>query len=131
MRRRGSGGGGELAALAEHRLDSGAGDRPREDIALDLVAAKGADELKLLVGRDALRDRLHAQAAGERDDGPDDGGAFGIRSGDRLDEASIDLERIEIGAPQIAERGIAGAEIVHRQLDAEALDLVQDLLGGV
>ena len=31
---------------------------------------------------------------------------------------------------QIAERGIAGAEIVHGELHAEALDLLEHLLGG-
>ena len=49
---------------------------------------------------------------------------------DRLDEAAVDLQRVEIGAAQIAERGIAGAEIVHGELHAEALDLLEHLLGG-
>lgn len=42
-------------------------------------------------------------------------------------EAAVDLDRIEPRSAEIAERGIACAEIVERQLDAQPSQLVQDL----
>src|SRR5205085_10684371 len=101
----------EDAVAAEQFAHSLGGNRAREDIALDLVASERTHDAELLGRGDAGRDGLHAEAAGQGNHGADDGGALRILGGDRLDEALVDLQRIEFGAAQIAERGIAGAEI--------------------
>ena len=43
------------------------------------------------------------------------------------DETAVDLDLVEWKAAQVAQAGIAGAEIVHRQAYAELLELRQDL----
>ena len=42
------------------------------------------------------------------------------------DEGLVDLDLVEGEGPQIAERGVAGAEVVHRDPDAEVAELVED-----
>src|ERR1700716_4625369 len=54
----------------------------------------------------------------------DDGGAIAL-VGNVLDEGAVDLDLVERKAAQIAQRRIAGAEVVHRDLDAESAELVQ------
>ena len=46
-------------------------------------------------------------------------------TGDILDEGAVDLDLVEREALQIAQRGIAGAEIVQRDPDAELAQLMQ------
>ena len=45
------------------------------------------------------------------------------------DEGAVDLELVEMEFAQPAERGLAGAEIVERDADADAAQIVDDLLG--
>ena len=40
-------------------------------------------------------------------------------------EGLVDLDAVEREAPQIAQRGIAGAEIIHGDADAERVQLMQ------
>ena len=47
------------------------------------------------------------------------------------DEALVDLDLVERRLLQIAERAIAGAEIVEREADAERLQLGEGLVGGI
>ncbi len=46
--------------------------RTPEDVALNLADPKFADQLKIVMGFDALGRGIHAQAVGERDDGAND-----------------------------------------------------------
>ena len=78
-------------------------------------------------GLDALRGGRHAQALGKRDDGADDRHAFAHALGRALDEAAVDLDRREAGAAEIAERRIAGAEVVEAEPYAEVQDALQHL----
>ena len=54
----------------------------------------------------------------------DDGGRLVIAV-HRLDEALVDLDLGEREGPQVGERGVAGAEIVHGDTDAQRPDLAQ------
>ena len=58
------------------------------------------------------------------DDGERDGGIVRVADG-VADEFAVDLEFVERESPQISQTGIAGAEVVHRQLHAERFQLVQ------
>ena len=81
------------------------------------------------MGLGALGGRVHAEALGERDDGADDRGVAAARHGGAAHEALVDLDLVERRLLQIAERRIAGAEIVEREADAERLQLGEHVVG--
>src|SRR5262249_40113936 len=83
-------------------------------------------QIALLVDRlDALSRRGHAERAGNADYRLHDDDVL-VAFGEIRNECTIDLDLIEREAAEIAERGIAGAEVVERNADAELLELVQD-----
>src|SRR5690606_5032523 len=51
--------------------------------------------------------------------------------GDVLHEGTVDLQRVEGEAAQVAEAGVARAEIVHGQRDTERLQALQLMAGGL
>src|SRR3546814_18833312 len=67
---------------------------------------------------DLLRHRFHIQGVRQIGDRLGDGSVAGIAL-DPAHEALVDLDRVEGIVAQIAERGIAGAEIVKRQRSEE------------
>src|SRR6185369_2890886 len=92
--------------------------------ALDAMAAEIAQLFDLGYALDALGERRHAQIASQVDNGPHDVQMlFGIRHGH--DEGAVDLEFVDRQADQMAERGIAGTEVVERQLETETAQLEQ------
>src|SRR3546814_14180106 len=68
-----------------------------------------------------------AEAVGERDDGADDRDRFDAALRGADDESPVDLDGRELRFAKIAERGIAGAELIERQADAECDQLVETL----
>src|SRR6202023_3690162 len=65
------------------------------------------------------------ETAAKAGDRPDDRHAIGaLRK--ILHKGAIDLDLVERKASEIAEAGISGAEIVHRNADAEFAQLMQD-----
>ncbi len=66
---------------------------------------------------------------GDVDHGPHDAGRS-AGFGDVGDEAAIDLDLVERETLQIAQRGIAGAEIVQRDTDTDGAKLMQNLQRG-
>ena len=58
------------------------------------------------------------------DDSPNDRRAIGLFA-ELADEALIDLDLVEREAAQVAERRVAGSEIVHRNADAQFLGLTE------
>src|SRR3546814_16531047 len=88
-------------------------------MALEIAAAQGTDRVDLEFGLGALGSRRHAQAVGERDDGADDRDRFGCAFRCPDDEGAVDLDRRALCLPEIAERRIAGAEIVADYPDYE------------
>src|ERR1700743_68023 len=98
--------------------------RAAEQEALYLVAGFVAQELQLGVGLDALGQHRQTEAAAQSEHRADDGGclAVGVYG---LDEGAVDLDLVEREGTQVRQRGITGAEIVHRDADAERLDLAQ------
>ena len=75
---------------------------PREQEALELIAAQVHEYRCLLGSLDAFGDRLEAQVVCQADDGGNDGSvvAFGT---ERADERSIDLDDVDRELPQVGE----------------------------
>ncbi|GCC48752.1 hypothetical protein chiPu_0033275, partial [Chiloscyllium punctatum] len=84
----------------------------------------------LLLGLDTFRGRRHVARGGNVHDGLDDRGRR-AGSGKILDEGAVDLDLVERKALQIAQRRIAGAEIVERDAHAELAQLMQDIECGI
>ena len=105
-------------------LDVGCWLRRAEQIALHLRTTERAQHFALLLGLDAFGRRRHAARGGDIDDRLDDAGRA-LRLADIGDEAAVDLDLVEREALQIAQRGIAGAEIVERNADPDGAQLVQ------
>jgi len=83
-----------------------------------------AEELELLARLDALGDDVELERPGEGDDRLGDRRV--VRGGrDLADEGAVDLERVGGEEPERAERRVAGAEVVDRDADAEALQLAE------
>lgn len=107
--------------------------RLAEIVTLDFVAAMCRQKGGLQRVLDTLGDRGQLEAAGECDDGADDRLVAGVTT-DAGDEGTVDLQRIDGQALQVGERGVARAEIVDGQMDAEAVqvfEVVGALLGVV
>ena len=94
-------------------------ERGRVEEALDETRALGADDIALIERLDAFDGGFHAQRIGKADDRGDDLGAVLIAQCAAVDEAALDLELVERGGAQIAQGGIARAEIIERKADAE------------
>ena len=88
-------------------------------------AAFVGEEALLAFGFHAFGDHRELHAAAEGDDGAGDGGIVGI-VGKAADERLVDLQDVQRQALEVAERGVAGAEVVDRQLYAETLEAVED-----
>ena len=95
--------------------------RRADEVALHLRAAFRAHPIGLLLGLDAFGGRRHAQADAEPGDGAHDGEGVHIGRRQIADEAAIDLDLVEGKLAQIAQRGIAGAEIVQRDAHADVV----------
>ena len=116
------------AGLGQQPVERLAGGRAGEQIALHFLAAGEPQQHALLLGLDALGQQRQVERAAERHDRLHQRLAAGIAA-ERRDEAPVDLELVEIEALQIGQAGIAGAEIVERQPDAERLQRIEPRLG--
>src|SRR2546425_571309 len=114
--------GGASDEKAAHRVD---GARARKQIALVFVAAVPAQELELLRRLDTLGEHPQAQRVPERDDRLRDRRAAAAVG--RLDhERPVDLQGVDRQPREVAEARVAGAEVVHRDLPPELLELPED-----
>ena len=93
-----------------------------------LMASDGAQEFELGFRLDALRDHGHVQDARQRQHRPHDRLRLPIALALGQEE-TVQLDLVEVEFPEHSERGKARAEIVERDADAEALELLQRLDG--
>src|SRR5699024_3480430 len=93
-------------------------------------AADGLQSPALAFGFDAFGQSTKAQRLTQGDYCLADGRIARI-VGQCSGEALVDLEGVEGQFLEIGQRGIAGAEIIHGQLQIELLELVQQGCGGV
>src|SRR6516165_5020948 len=119
-----------LGRYAEQSFDVGGRLRRAEQVTLHLGAAEPAQQLALRLGLDAFGRRRHVERGGNVHHGLHDRrGTVGF--GNVADKAAVDLDLVEREALQIAERGIAGAEIVERDAYPDRTQLMQDRKGGL
>src|SRR5690606_17340662 len=93
--------------------------RSTEQVTLAVTAAERDQAFALDARLDALRDRLQVQRAGQREDRADHGMAAVPRVAEFRDKRTIDLERLQREMAQVAQRRVAGAEIVERDTDPD------------
>src|SRR5512139_4101765 len=96
--------------------------RPAEQMPLHFLAPLLAQEGQLVPGFHAFGDDAQAQAARQLDYRAHDGGVVGVAV-EVAHERAVDLQPVDGEALEIAERRVAGAEIVDRQPHAERLQL--------
>ena len=90
------------------------------------MASQGPHECQLVLGLDALRHDDRSQRRADLDDRAQQGRRLLVA--DRaLDERLGDLEAVDRERTQVAQRAVAGAEVVDDEMDAAALQLVEDL----
>ena len=95
-----------------------AGGRLGEVEALRGVASEAAQLGELLARLDSFGDRPKTERVGQGDDGRDDGRVARVTA-QPVDEGLVDLQHVDGEAAEVAERRVAGAEIVDDELDAE------------
>ena len=93
-------------------------DRFAKQIPLDVRATECGKRVSLCVCLDALRDDLRSERMRERDDRANDLG-FGRRIVEPTHERTIDLQDVDLKLFEIAQRRVAGAEIIQREFHAE------------
>src|SRR5581483_10819840 len=97
--------------LAEISHERAMRHRLREEEALAELATEILQRLDLALVLDALGDDLEAEALA---DGDDRGGEAGSALSVGPEERAVHLEDVDRQPAEIAERGVAGAEVVHR-----------------
>jgi hypothetical protein len=108
--------GGRFRAPREERRDDARGLRACEEVALNMVASGLPDGAQLSFELDALGDNGQAEGVGRVDHEAHELAGAGGRG---LDEALVDLEGVDGEVLQLADRGVAGAEVVDANPDAE------------
>src|SRR6476661_712400 len=98
--------------------------RSREKERLPIATSELAKEVPLLGRLDPFGDRPEPEARRElRERGDDRLSAHAVvfLMIEARDETAVDLEEVDGQALQVGERRVAGAEIVHAEVDAERL----------
>ena len=108
----------ERAPLAEQAGDLLRCERAREEVALGVVAAEAAQLRELRLVLDPLGDRVEREGPGHADHRLDDRRAL-LLDAEAVDEGAVDLQRVEGEAVEVGERGVAGAEVVEDEANAE------------
>src|SRR5689334_15831795 len=103
----------DITAIAHQRRVLADRRRLADQITLHRVATLLCQEAELLLGFHALSDDRHLQAVTEIDDSADDRRRLGVAA-EIDDEGAVYLDLVEGKRLQVAQRGIAAAEIVHR-----------------
>ena len=101
--------------------------RTREQVALRVRAAEPLELARLHFALDPFGDHAGVERPGQREDALDDGRTSGQQQAG--DERSVDLERVHRQLVQVAQRRIAGPEVVEIDLDAEVAQLAQHVRG--
>ena len=107
--------------------------RRAEKEALPFPAALGGETGEVGLRLDAFGDDLHVETRGEAEDGTHDGQRMPVARQVAYERA-VDLDLVEREGAQIAERGIAGSEVVHgdaRTQRAQGVQLLDHLIGAV
>src|SRR5690606_15068900 len=88
------------------------------------VAAEIGQHLGLLARLDALGGDLDAERAADADDGADEP-ALRRRGGDLGEELPVELQSLGLELEQARDGGVAGAEIIEADVDAELAEVIE------
>src|SRR5262245_34723790 len=109
-------------------VDEGGGaggiERFGEEVALGEFAVEGFKLLGVLGGLDSFGGDANAKRMGQGDNGLDDLKVLAVEP-HAVDERTVDLEQVDGKAMEVAERRIAGAEVVDTELNAQFLQALQ------
>ncbi|EKD39902.1 MAG: hypothetical protein ACD_75C00256G0002 [uncultured bacterium] len=114
----------EAARLPQQEFDFRGGQRPAEVEPLHLVAAMAPKIAELPFGLDALGDNLEVEVMAEGDDGLGDRRTAWV-VGHLADKGDVHFQFVEGKPLEVAEAGIAGAEIVDGKVHPQPLQVVQ------
>lgn len=103
-------------------------DRPAEQEPLPATTAELDKAIGLRFFLNAFRNDIHAKPFAHGEDGTDDVLGRAVFE-NRGNEGAIDLQLVEVEFTQAAKRRLPGAEIIERNSDADAPQIVDDLLG--
>ena len=121
--------GGEGFGLGgEHAGDIVDGGGLAVKVALTEIAAQPEEHAGLRGSLDAFGDGSESEALAEADDSGDDFPAL-THAGHGADETSVDLEAVEGEGLEVAQAGVAGAEVVEGEAAAELLQLAGNGIG--
>jgi hypothetical protein len=96
-----------------------------------VAAPEHPHQVQFVQRLDAFGRRFHAQRFGQADDRGDDCAVATARLGRAAHERLVDLDLVERGRAQVAERRIARAEIVERQAHTDRFQLLEHLIGAL
>src|SRR5215213_3666956 len=116
--------------LDDYLLHVGRGGGAREVVALPVLALEVAQDFQLILRLDALGDNVHPQNLREQDDGADDLYVLGVLRHAR-DERAVYLQGVNRELVKVAQGGVARAEVVYGELDADVAELAQHGRGRV
>ena len=111
----------------EQFLDGPGRQRTREEEALGVRAPEALQLARLHVALDSFGDHAGVERSGQRQDALDDGRTVGEQQA--LHERAVDLERVDRKLVQVAQRRIAGPEVVEIDFHAEVAQLAEQLRG--
>ena len=94
------------------------------EVALDVGASELGEGVGLFGVFDAFGDGFEFEGLGELEDGFDDPFAF-VVAGEVVDEAFVDFEDVDGEFREGGEGGVAGAEVVDRDADPGAAEVVE------
>ena len=95
-----------------------------EEVALAEVALEAAQLAELDFVLDPLGDHVERERPGHPDHRLDDRRPL-LFDAERVDEGAVDLQRVEGITVEVGERGVAGAEVVEDEADAELVQRFQ------
>src|SRR5580704_9015220 len=95
-----------------------------EEVALSFRTVLGLKECELFLRFDALGNHALLEVLAHINYGAHNWSVIGIAR-DTVDEGPVDFQDINGKLLKIAEAGIAGAEIIHRKLDAYLFELLK------
>jgi hypothetical protein len=111
--------------LSHERLKPARGQRLTVEVALHFIAALFAQKRQLALRLHSLGNGLKAQAARQCDDG-DNNGLVTCIIGNVTHKRLVNLELVNMKLLEVAQRGVAGTEVVNRHAHAALVQPLHD-----
>src|SRR5580704_13859841 len=100
------------------------GQGPAKEVALSFRTVPGLKECELLLRFDAFGNHALLEVPAHINDGAYDGRVIRI-SRDLVDKGLVNFQDIDGKLPEIAEAGIAGAEVIHSKVQPHHFELLK------